>query len=87
MLINEVAEVVSLLTLPLARASLHLFEFHLTEALMVAIIPLENVLHTGCLFSKGTLLTAKVGLELWEVLLYQVELDHMLWLGSFISGS
>ena len=86
-LINEVSKVVSLLALPLARASLQLFELHLSEALVIAVIPLENILNTGRFLSKVALLTAKVGLELWEILLNQVKLDYVLGLGGFISGS
>ena len=60
--VYEEPELVSLLTLPLRWASLQLLQFDILETLMVAIIPLEDVLHTCCLFIKFALLPCKVWL-------------------------
>ena len=67
-LVDKVAEVVSILTLPLAGAAFQLTELHLAEALVIAIIPLEDILHTLCLLSILRILSAILRLELGEVL-------------------
>jgi hypothetical protein len=67
-LVNKVAEVVSLLTLPLAGAALQLTEFHLAETLVIAIIPLEDILHALCLLSILRVLSAILRLEFGEIL-------------------
>ena len=67
-LVHKVAEVVSLLTLPLAGAALQLTELHLAETLVIAIIPLEDILHALCLLSILRVLSAILRLELGKVL-------------------
>jgi hypothetical protein len=67
-LVNKVAEVVSLLTLPLAGTALQLTELHLAEALVIAIIPLEDILHALCLLSILRVLSAILRLEFGEIL-------------------
>ena len=67
-LVNKVAEVVSILTLPLAGAALQLTKLHLAEALVIAIIPLEDILHALCLLSILRVLSAILGLEFGEIL-------------------
>ena len=67
-LVNKVAEVVSILTLPLAGATLQLTELHLAEALVIAIIPLEDILHALCLLSILRVLSAILWLEFGEIL-------------------
>jgi hypothetical protein len=77
-LVNEGAEIVPLLALPLAGASLHFAELHLAETLMIAIVPLEDILDTGCLLLKFRLLSAEMRLELGKILLDKIELDNLL---------
>jgi hypothetical protein len=67
-LVNKVAEVVSILTLPLAGAALQLTKLHLAEALVIAIIPLEDILHALCLLSILRVLSAILWLEFGEIL-------------------
>jgi hypothetical protein len=67
-LVHKVAEVVPLLALPLAGAALQLTELHLAETLVIAIIPLEDILHALCLLSILRVLPAILRLELGEVL-------------------
>ena len=67
-LVNKVAEVVSILTLPLAGAALQLTKLHLAEALVIAIIPLEDILHARCLLSILRVLSAILWLEFGEIL-------------------
>ena len=68
LLVNKVAEVVSILTLPLAGAALQLTKLHLAEALVIAIIPLEDILHALCLLSILRVLSAILWLEFGEIL-------------------
>ena len=68
MLVNKVAVVVSLLTLPFAGAALHFTELHFAEALMIAIIPLEDILHARSLLCILRVLSAEFRLEFWEIL-------------------
>jgi hypothetical protein len=77
-LVDEVAEVVSLLALPLAGAALHLSEFHGAEALVVAVVPLKDVLDACGLMVILGLFPSEMWLELGEILLDQVKLNHML---------
>jgi len=42
-----------------------------------SIVPLENILHAGGFLTK-LLLAAVLWLELWEILLDQIELNHLL---------
>lgn len=63
MLIDEEAEIVTGLSLPLAWAALHLTEFDSAEALVIAVIPLEHILHACCLLAIAHLFPAKVRLE------------------------
>ena len=67
-LVNKVAEVVSLLALPLAGAALQLTKLNLAETLVIAIIPLEDILHALCLLSILRVLSAILRLEFGEVL-------------------
>jgi hypothetical protein len=69
-LVDKVAEVVSILTLPLAGAAFQLTELHLAEALVIAIIPLEDILHALCLLGILRVLSAILWLEFGEILLY-----------------
>ena len=77
-LVDKVAEVVSLLTLPLAWAALHLAELNLAVTLVIAVVPLEDILHAGSFLVILCLLSSKLRLKLWQILLDQVKLDNML---------
>ena len=69
-LVDKIAEVVSILALPLAGAALQLTELHLAEALVIAIIPLEDILHARCLLGILRVLSAILRLEFWEILFH-----------------
>ena len=78
MLIDKVAEVVALFTLPFAWTTLHFTKLHLAVTLMITIIPLKNIFHTGCLLSIFRLFATEIRLVLGKILLYKVELYNML---------
>ena len=69
-LVDKVAEVVSILALPFAGAAFQLTEFHLAEALVIAIIPLEDILHARCLLGILRVLSAILRLEFGEILFH-----------------
>jgi hypothetical protein len=70
MLVDKVAEIFSILTLPLAGAAFQFTEPHLAEALVIAIIPLEDILHACCLLGILRILSAILWLEFGEILIY-----------------
>jgi hypothetical protein len=61
--INKHSVLVSLLALPLLRASLEFSQLHLLEAFLEAVIPLEDFFHAGRLLFIFKLATAIVRLE------------------------
>jgi hypothetical protein len=69
-LVDKVAEVVSILTLPLAGAAFQLTKLHLAEALVITIIPLEDIFHTCCLLGILRVLSAILRLEFGEILFH-----------------
>lgn len=78
MLIYEVPEIIPLLALPLAGASLQFSKLHLTETFVVPVVPLEDVLYTGSLLVIFCLFPSKLRFELGKILLDKVKLDHLL---------
>lgn len=77
-MVNELSELISILSLPLGWAALHFPHLDLFEAFMVPIIPLEDVLHASGLLSLVPSLPCMLGLELGQLLLHQVELYYLL---------
>ena len=78
MLINKVAEIVALFTLPFTGTALHLSKFHLFEALMIPVIPLKHILDTCSLVFELHLFPSELWFELGQVLFNEVKLNDLL---------
>jgi len=68
-LVNEVAEIIALLTLPLAGAALHLPELHVPETLVISVIPLKHIFDT-CSLLEFPLFPPEVWLEFRKILFH-----------------
>ena len=72
--VDEEAVLVPLLALPLGGTSLQLLHLQVLEAVVVAVVPLEDVLNAGGFLLELVLLPTKVRLELRH---YPVKLEHL----------